>query len=45
MQVPDVGHHSHHSLAVNFEQYTEHSVRRRVLRPHVQDHGAILAGL
>ena len=37
----DVGHHAQNGLAVDLEHQAEHAMRRRVLRAHVQDHGAI----
>ncbi len=43
-RIPDVGHDAHDRFAVDFENHAQHAVRRGMLRPHVQDHGAILAG-
>ena len=45
VQVTDVRHHPHHRFTINLKDQAQHAVCRRVLRPHVEDHGAILDGL
>ena len=45
VQISDVRHDAHHVLAVDLENDSQHSVGRRMLRPHIQDHGAVLAGV
>ena len=37
VQVADFGLHADDRLAINFEHQSQHAMRRRVLRPHVQD--------
>ena len=44
MQIPEIGNRFHHVLAVKFQQNSQHPVRRRVLRPHVEHHGFCCAG-
>ena len=44
MEISEVGNRFHHRFAVQLQQDSQHAVRRRVLRPHVQDHGFRGAG-
>jgi hypothetical protein len=43
MQKANVRHNPHHSLAIDLEQHSQYAMGRRMLRPHIQDHGSILA--
>ena len=42
MQEADVGHQAEHGFAIDLEHQAQHAVGRWMLRPHVQDHGAVL---
>ena len=41
MQIPNVGLHAHHRLAINLQKQTQHAVSRGMLRSHVEDHGLV----
>ena len=45
VQVPNIRHDPHNIFAIYFQDHAQHSVGGRMLRSHVQDHGAILPGL
>ena len=38
MEISKVRDRLHHGFPVQFQQNAQHSVRRRMLRPHVEDH-------
>jgi hypothetical protein len=44
VQKADVRNAIDHRLAIQFEQETQHAMRGRVLRPHVQEHRLALEG-
>ena len=45
VQKADVRCDANHHFAVNFQHQTQNTVRGRMLRAHVQNHGAVFAGV
>jgi hypothetical protein len=45
VQKANIRHDPYDGLAIDLQQNAQHAVGRRMLRPHIQDHGSILAGL
>ncbi len=45
VQVADVGRERDDRFAVDLQHQSQHAVCRRVLRPHVDDHGVVFAGV
>ncbi len=45
VQVADVGRERDYRFAVDLQHQSQHAVCRRVLRPHVDDHGVVLRGV
>ena len=45
VQIADVGHQAQHGFAVDLEHQAQNTVGRRMLRTHVEDHGAIFGTL